>query len=224
MWNADGSPGTMCGNGVRCIALWMALCDRVERLCRISTASRTVDVTVIDIDRRNRTGRFTVDMGQPVFDAKFAESPERLMVACDRADNLRSFEFTEISMGNPHAVIFGESLSDENVLKFGPLIEAHERFPDRMNVEWAEVRSENQLQMRVWERGSGETRACGSGACAAGVAAVLRGVVDRGQSVQVCLPGGPLDICWLESGNVQMTGPACVVFTGEWWPAHRENL
>ncbi len=158
----------------------------------------------------------TVDMGEPSFD------PARIPVKAD--SNLgvkaglsdgRTMELTAVSMGNPHGVAFTSDLSDEMVLGVGPQLETHPVFPDRANIEFASVEGPADIRMRVWERGSGETMACGTGACATAVAAVLTG--RAGRDVTVHLRGGDLRIRWDEdSGHVFMTGPATEVFSGEY--------
>lgn len=216
MWNADGSVGLMCGNGVRCVALLMSLRGRIKSICRVATSSRIVDVEMENVDHHNKHGFMSVNMGQPEFSSEFAETEETIPVITNPAWASQKIQFTEVSMGNPHAVIFGLNLSDENVCGLGRLIETHERFPDGVNVEWVEVVSPTQFNVRVWERGSGETMACGSGACAVAVAAVLRGISPRGERLQIRLPGGELNACWQTSGDVTLRGTATLAFTGIW--------
>lgn len=216
MWNADGSEGQMCGNGVRCVALWMALQQRVTGACRVRTKSRTVAVDVLELQRNGLRGRFRADMGCPEFSV---ESGDRLEYLNDvRLPGVEDANVgvVAVSMGNPHAVVFADELTDRNVRHAGRIIECHPRFPGGTNVEWVRVVSETKLHVRVWERGSGETQACGSGACAAAVAAIDQGYCARGEPIQVDLPGGRLEVEWQKSGTLWLAGPAAVSFTGEW--------
>ena len=126
----------------------------------------------------------------------------------------REFRVTAVSMGNPHAVIFTDDLSDENVLHYGPLLERHPAFPEKANIEFVRVKDRGRLEMRVWERGTGETLACGTGACATAVAAVMNGLTDR--SVEIELRGGTLSIGIAPDGHVMMTGPAAITAYGKY--------
>lgn len=215
MYNADGSSGAMCGNGVRCIALWMMLQNRCGDSCRVETVDRTVTVNARDLDRANQRGHLQVDMGAPAFDPSTAQSEESISFGPDSGLPQLDYRFTRVSMGNPHAVLFVEQLNDSLVCEAGRLIEQHKTFRDRTNVEWVVVNGPTELTVRVWERGSGETLACGSGACAAVVAAVLRQRCPADEPVTVHMPGGDLTIQWSANRSVLMTGPAQVSFTGE---------
>lgn len=206
MWNADGSEGSMCGNAARCVAMWMSLNDRVADTCRIETASRMVEAETDIIERRKRSAEVTVNMGVPEFDHP-DEAAESLSMET-------AVELTAVSMGNPHAVLFVDNLTDELVQDIGSQIETHDRFPNGTNVEWVRVINETTLEVRVWERGSGETRACGSGACAVTAAAVARGLCSRAAEISIQLPGGTLKSRWTEDGSILLTGPAAVSFTG----------
>jgi diaminopimelate epimerase len=209
MWNADGSEGAMCGNGVRCVALWMELQDRVFETCQIRTASRTVTVTTAQLDRTTNGGVFSVGMGQ----SHAAADLEQLAgIRLPSADS--DVEFTAVSIGNPHAVVFVDELTDRVVRHVGGEIEKHSRFPDRTNVEWVQVVSPTEITVRVWERGSGETLACGTGACAAVAAAIQRGYCSADTDVTVSLPGGRLKVRMDDTGRTWLTGPAQVSFTG----------
>lgn len=217
MFNADGTPGAMCGNGVRCIALWMMLQNRCADVCRIETQERIVTVSAAQLNRTAQSGLLQVTMGAPVLTDDAASTEEELCGSAEGGSLLQtSLRFTRVSMGNPHAVIFTDRLTDQRVHGVGAEIERHSAFPDRTNVEWVVVNSAVDLTVRVWERGSGETLACGSGACAAVVAGVLRGHCPGGQNVKVRMPGGVLTIRWSPGGPVLMTGPAQVAFVGEW--------
>lgn len=230
IFNADASEAEMCGNGVRCVA----------RLAREKLGIAGDDLRVetgrgvLTIRTRSVGGRFaaTVDMGKPIFEA--ARIPTTLPAGRDGrvveaalpgwsdmagAGGLEpgSFDgrFTCVSMGNPHAVVFGTRLDAAPLERLGPLIERHAAFPSRVNVHFAEVDGPGKTRVRTWERGSGVTRACGTGACAVLVAGVLTGRLDRRGTV--ALPGGELTIEWGEDASgVSMTGPAEWVFEGEW--------
>lgn len=216
MFNADGSEGAMCGNATRCIGKYVfdrGLTDRTR--ITLETLSGVKYLTLFP-GADGKIESVTVDMGEPSFD------PARIPVKAD--SNLgvkaglsdgRTMELTAVSMGNPHGVAFTSDLSDEMVLGVGPQLETHPVFPDRANIEFASVEGPADIRMRVWERGSGETMACGTGACATAVAAVLTG--RAGRDVTVHLRGGDLRIRWDEaSGHVFMTGPATEVFSGEY--------
>jgi diaminopimelate epimerase len=209
MWNADGSEGAMCGNGVRCVALWMHLRNRVSGICRIQTASGMVTVSTAELDRDGGGGVFCVDMGQP-----HAATDSELLPGVRLPGVDSDLEFTAVSLGNPHAVVFVDKLTDRVVRHVGHQVEHHSRFPDRTNVEWTQVVSPTELTVRVWERGSGETLACGTGACAAGIVAVQRGYCSADRETIVNLPGGRLQVCTDDAGRVRLTGPAEVSFTG----------
>ena len=201
MWNADGSEAEMCGNAIRCVAKLLFERGHVrEETIPIETKAgpRPVSVSVSG----GEVARATVAMGTP----KVGESLE-LTVAGTSVRGL------QVDVGNPHFVIFEEELRDERVLGLGPLLERHERFPNRTNVEFVKVLSPGRLQVRVWERGSNETLACGTGACAALVAA--RSTGRAGDRALVALPGGELQVEWLGgAGPILLTGPCETAFSG----------
>jgi diaminopimelate epimerase len=204
IFNADGSEAQICGNGLRCVGkyLYDSGIVRREKMCIMTGAGlKTLTMTV----ENGKAVAARADMGEPQIIA--ARKP---IEVCGR-----TLHFTCISMGNPHAITFEETAQDESFYKLGPVVERHEFFPERTNVEFTQVESGERLIVRVWERGSGETMACGSGACATLVAAVVEGLADR--RAQVVLPGGVLLIEWNEEDNhVYMTGPAESVFAGEY--------
>ncbi len=218
MFNADGSEAEMCGNGVRCVAKFVYDhgIARKETL-RIETGAGVLPIEVVV---RNGTAvAARVDMGEPILQPsriptslaaeKETVVDEPLLIAG------REFSVTCVSMGNPHCIIFVEEASDELVLGIGPQIEQDERFPQRTNVEFVEVRSPTEVVQRTWERGSGETWACGTGASAVCVAGVLSGRTER--TIVNHLLGGDLELTWdAQTNHVWMTGPAEEVFTGEW--------
>ena len=216
MWNADGSPGEMCGNGIRCVAKYLfdrGMVEGAEFQIETDAGMKTVWVDA----EQGLARRVRVSMGAPIFEpgsipTLLAGSPP---VNVPLQIGGRQFWVTAVSMGNPHCIIFVDEPSDEWVLEMGPKIEHHPQFPNRSNVEFVQVVSRNQIRMRVWERGSGETLACGTGACAAVVGGVLANQTDRQVACQ--LPGGVLDVDWSEADNqVYLTGPAEEVFQGTW--------
>ena len=215
MYNADGSYGKMCGNGIRCVAKYVydnGLTDRTEITVASGGAVKHLRLTVSE----GKVTRVQVNMGEPLLKPK--EIPVlgtgESLVAEPVCVEGQEYAMTCVSMGNPHAVVFLERVNDLKLEELGPKFENHERFPDRINTEFVRAIDRKNLEMRVWERGSGETMACGTGACATDVAAVLNGYADR--EVTVHLLGGDLDICWSETDNcVYMTGPAATVFRGE---------
>ena len=214
--NADGSLAEMCGNGVRVFAKYL---DDTGRVGGDTIAVQTLGgIKRIDIVR-DENGAFSlarVDMGTPVLDA--ASIPTALpgdpvvdaLVSTDAGD----VRVTCVSMGNPHAIVWVDDVDTAPVTATGPLVEAAPVFPRRTNVEFAQVVDSGRIRLRVWERGVGETLACGTGACATLVAAALTGRTGRSATIE--LPGGDLDIEWSEDGRVGMTGPAETVFTGVW--------
>ena len=219
MWNADGSESDMCGNGVRCVAKYAyehGLAPKKPRL----TAETGAGVLGLDLTvRGDRVEAVTVDMGRPRLERAeipMAGPPGRVVDEPIRAGD-QTFRVTCLSMGNPHCVTYVERVADFPVSTYGPLLETHAAFPRRTNVEFVEVVSRGEVVQRTWERGAGETWACGSGASAVGVAGVLTG--RTGRKVTVRLRGGDLEIEWSpedRGGTVKKTGPAVTVFEGEW--------
>ncbi|HUU27850.1 MAG TPA: diaminopimelate epimerase [archaeon] len=217
IFNSDGSEAEMCGNAIRCLAKLVYESGRIvqERmLVETGAGLRSLELEVV----QGKIPRVRVDMGPPGFGPE--ETGVRLDNSCTVEYPLavkdQKFRITCVSMGNPHAVIFlKEPVEDFPVRHFGPLIENHQLFPNRTNVEFVNVRGANTLRQRTWERGSGETLACGTGASAAAVASILTGRSSPGK-VEVVLNGGTLEIHWREGENVFMTGPAEKVYTGCW--------
>lgn len=216
MYNADGSRGKMCGNGVRCVAAFVFNKGLTkETQVNIDTLSGVKKITLTIQD--GKAIGATVNMGKPEL------LPEKIPVRwnADRMINEpvivneQSYNITAVSMGNPHAVVYVEKDLDKlNLSEIGPTFEKNELFPERVNTEFIEIQDRKNLHMRVWERGSGETMACGTGACAAVVASILNDFSER--KVTMHLKGGDLEIEWDEkSGNVIMEGPAEIVFEGE---------
>lgn len=224
MYNADGSRGKMCGNGIRCVAKYVydhGLTNKTEITVDTQAGIKTLQLTVCD----GKVSKVRVDMGEPVLIPQ--EIPVKASVlglADDRREAIvaqpftvanSSYDITCVSMGNPHCITF----IDEDVRSFplesiGPLFEKHELFPEGVNTEFVNIIDKEHLRMRVWERGSGETLACGTGACAVAVASYLNGFTGR--NVDIELMGGHLEIAYDEATNhVFMTGPATEVFSGE---------
>lgn len=220
IFNADGSEAKMCGNASRCVAKFVferGLTDKKEISLETLSGIKYLHIHeyegVVDV--------VTVDMGVPQFTPALIPvdfDGERMI---ERKIDIDGCEFaiTAVSMGNPHGVIFVDSLADTDVCVYGPQLECHDMWPDRANIEFAEILSPGEIKMRVWERGSGETMACGTGACATAVAGALTGRTSR--HVTVHLRGGDLDILWNEDdGHVYMTGPAETVFDGVYFRKH----
>ncbi|MCC8122706.1 MAG: diaminopimelate epimerase [Oscillospiraceae bacterium] len=203
IFNADGSEGEMCGNGIRCVGKLLFDQGYVrENAFAIETRA---GVKYLTLQRRGgNVEQVTVDMGRPLL-----SPPLTLDIARE------TYTVTPVSMGNPHAVVFLPEIATLPLADLGPLFEHHSIFPNRINTEFVAVRDRTLLEMRVWERGSGETMACGTGACAALAAAVTGGYTDRRALVR--LAGGDLAIEWNEqTGRIYMTGPAVTVYKGEW--------
>ncbi|WP_068258187.1 diaminopimelate epimerase [Rubripirellula obstinata] len=218
MFNADGSESEMCGNAIRCVAKLVyerGIATKKRQLIQTGNGNLTLDLNVGD---ENRVDCVTVDMGPPELQSEKIPTTianDGKAIAQTVEFNGQSFEVTCVSMGNPHCVIFVDQASDDLVLGLGPKIENDPRFPNRTNVEFVEVISRNRLRQRTWERGSGETWACGTGAAAVCVAAVLTDRCER--KVTIELLGGELELQWdAETNHVMKTGGATEVFEGVW--------
>lgn len=218
MYNADGSRGAMCGNGIRCVAKYVydnKLTDSKSISIESMGAVKYIDVKTED----DKVVSARVDMGAPILDASRIPVNTKKEKVINEDINLggRDFKMTCVSMGNPHAVMFiDESPRDFDLNHYGALFESNtDVFPDRVNAEFARIIDRKNIEMRVYERGTGETLACGTGTCATVVAAILNGLADN--DVTVHLLGGDLEISWSgnENDSVFMTGPATYVFTGE---------
>jgi diaminopimelate epimerase len=230
MFNADGSEAEMCGNGIRCVAkyayehklakaggpLAVPGCPPCRKSLNIETGKGVLKVGLF-LNKKNEVEKVCVNMGQPILTPKdipvklagekIVEHPIEIMG--------RKLLMTCVSMGNPHAVFFCNDVSSIELEKLGPAVENHKLFPNRVNVHFVEVIGRNEIKMRTWERGSGITLACGTGACACCAASVL---TDRcGRNCTAHLPGGNLNLNWCEKDNcIYMTGPAVEVFEGTW--------
>jgi diaminopimelate epimerase len=216
MFNADGSEAEMCGNGLRCVAKYVYDHGLVRKPSLQIETGR--GILKVDLELANGSvSQATIDMGEPILDARRIPSTLSGNPPTDVPLNIGDYSFrvTCISMGNPHCVIFPNEITDDLVLGIGPKIERHPAFPNRTNVEFVRVNNPDDVTVRVWERGSGETRACGTGACAVAVAGVITGRTQR--QIVAHLPGGDLCLNWSETDNhVYLTGPAVEVFSGEW--------
>ncbi len=216
MYNADGTEAEMCGNAIRCVAKYVydhRLTDKTE--ISVETGAGIKYLTLFLRDEKAETVR--VDMGEPILEA--AQIPVAAKKSPVIAEPIevegREWKMTCVSMGNPHAVVFVENVADFPIEKYGPSFENHERFPKRTNTEFVELISRTECRMRVWERGSGETWACGTGTCATVMACILNGVTEN--RVLVHLRGGDLTIEYDPvSNHIFMTGPAVEVFSGEY--------
>ncbi|HCH99059.1 MAG TPA: diaminopimelate epimerase [Lachnospiraceae bacterium] len=216
MYNMDGSRSEMCGNGIRCVGKYV-YDHGLTRKTSLSIVScgkiKYLELTVED----GRVTKVRVNMGSPVLEATEIPVVAKLSPVVDIPITVdgREYRMTCVSMGNPHAIVYvDEMIDDETMAKIGPLFEHHERFPRRVNTEFVKVLDRERVQMRVWERGTGETLACGTGACAVTVASILNGLTEDGITVE--LLGGNLEIFWDRKENVvYMTGPATTVFEGE---------
>lgn len=212
MFNADGSEGKMCGNAIRCVGKYLYE-KRGLKKDTVSVETQSGVKTLKLIVDNGKVVAARVDMGKPILKPELIPAKFQGGKAIGVKVTLdREREITAVSMGNPHCVIFTSGVKDMDIETPGKIIENHEVFPDRVNVEFAEVLSRHRVRMRVWERGSGETLACGTGACATVVAMVENGLADRGSDVEVELRGGTLTINYDET--VYMTGAATEVFEG----------
>ena len=218
MYNADGSRGEMCGNGIRCVGKYVydyGLTDQTTVRIETLAGIKTLELTVAD----GKVQQVRVNMGAPILEATEipAVFPASPIVSEPLTVGDQTYAVTCVSMGNPHCVAFmDEDVRTLDLEKIGPGFEHHAAFPKRVNTEFVNVLDETHLRMRVWERGSGETLACGTGTCATVVAAVLCGHVPADTEIEVELLGGTLRILWdRESNLVYMTGPATVVYEGE---------
>ncbi len=216
MFNADGSEGEMCGNGIRCVAKYL----HDHGLVRKPTLTVETGRGVLTLEAEVSAGvvrRVRVDMGEPILEARHIPTtlPGDPPLEVSLGVGGQTLRVSCVSMGNPHCITFVDAVTDAHVLGLGPQVEGHPAFPRRVNAEFVRVNRPDDVTVRVWERGSGETLACGTGACAVTVAGVLTG--RTGRRVTAHLPGGDLLLYWSETDNhVYMTGPAAEVFSGEW--------
>ena len=216
MYNADGSRGEMCGNGIRCVGKYVydyGLTDKTHVTIETLAGIKYLDLQV----ENGKVKQVRVNMGSPLL------KPEEIPIALEGENvidvpisiNDTVYRMTGVGMGNPHTVVFLDDIEQMKIEEIGPKFENHSYFPNRVNTEFVKVIDRTHVEMRVWERGSGETLACGTGACAVAVACILNGLTE--EDVTVSLLGGDLQIQWERKENiVYMTGPAEVVFEGEW--------
>lgn len=212
MFNADGSEGNMCGNAARCVGKYVYEKGLTRRTNLALETKAGIKMLSLHTTPEHKVGTVTVDMGAPIFTPEAIPlSAESNRISLPTGD--RNTDAFCLSMGNPHCVLFVDDLAAAHVHSLGPALEKDDRFTEGVNVEFVTVCSEGELHVRVWERGSGETMACGTGACAAAVAAVENGFCPLGQEIAVKLPGGCLSIK-VTPQTVYMTGPAQFVFEG----------
>ncbi len=215
MFNSDGSEAEMCGNGIRCVGKFVydkGLTDKT--IVKIETLAGIKTLVLNTKDGKVETAR--VDMGEPILEAEKIPviSKEQPVKNLELEAENKKFKFTCVSMGNPHAITIVENTKEFDVEKYGKILEVDKAFPKKTNIEFAQIIDKENIKMRVWERGAGETLACGTGACATAVACDLNGLTGR--KVNIELLGGTLNIEWNEKDNhVYMTGPAVTVFDGE---------
>lgn len=203
IFNADGSEALMCGNGIRCVGKYVydkGYTDKTHLRIETLSGIRTLELHILN----GKVDSASVDMGKAVAGEDMELCALGTSVLC-----------TPVNVGNPHAVLFVDDAEHAPLTTLGPAIEKHEAFPGGVNVEFVQVLGERELRMRVWERGSGVTMACGTGACASAAAAVHKGFCKHDEKVHVRLDGGTLEICVKTDGNVEMTGPAVTVYEGD---------
>ena len=217
MYNADGTRSEMCGNGIRCVGKYVydkGLTDKTQFTVVSAGKIKVLDLTI----ENGKATLIKVNMGEPILEAKqvpvVSDSEEVIDEPIYISEVDATYNMTCVSMGNPHAVVFMDDVENLAIEKIGPYFENHVRFPNRTNTEFVKVLDRNNVQMRVWERGTGETLACGTGCCATAVACILNGHTEEEVTVHVL--GGKIKIFWdRESNLVYMTGPAETVFEGE---------
>lgn len=229
IFNADGSEAMMCGNATRCIGKYvydMGMTDKTELSLETNSGIKYLTLTVSG----GKVESVSVDMGKAILKPADIPVNSDLDLFVDQPVDVdgKIYNITCVSMGNPHAVIFTENIDDLDLEKIGPSFENHKLFPNRINTEFIEVIDDHTLKMRVWERGSGETFACGTGTCAAVVAAILNGICPKDEEILVHLRGGDLRIIWKNDGTVLMDGPAEYICEGvvseEFINSKKENV
>lgn len=214
MYNADGTRSEMCGNGIRCVAKFVydfGLTDKTELTIESFGKIKYISLTL----ENNKVKMVRVNMGAPELEAKKVPVVSGSEMVIDEEINVggTNYRMTCVSMGNPHAVVFTDEVEEMDLESVGPLFENHERFPNRTNTEFVKILDRKNVRMRVWERGTGETLACGTGCCASVVACILNGLTDNEVTVKVT--GGDIVVSWDREQNlVYMTGPAVTVFEG----------
>ncbi len=214
MWNADGTRSQMCGNGIRCVAKYVYdynLTDKTSLTIESFGSIKYIDLTV----EEGKVSLVRVNMGAPILEAKLVPVVSENDQVLDEEIKVegKTYKMTCVSMGNPHAIVFMDNVANLEIEKIGPYFENHKRFPERTNTEFVRIIDKNTVEMRVWERGTGETLACGTGCCATTVSCILNGFTDNRVTVKVL--GGEILCEWDREENlVYMTGPAVTVFDG----------
>ena len=215
IYNADGSRAKMCGNAVRCTAKYIFDNIKNKPIIKIDTLS---GIKLVEIFSKNGVatgGR--VNMGKPILNGHQIPTRYGDSIVKNKVLNIenKDYEITCVSMGNPHCVVFHKNIDKLKLKEIGPLFENHEMFPERINTEFVEIIDKTNLKIRVWERGSGETLACGTGACAVAVASVINGICRKNEDIKIQAKGGFLSVKWHENDNVYLSGDAVKVFDGE---------
>ena len=215
IYNADGSRAKMCGNAIRCVAKYIYDNKKKKQVIKIDTLSG-IKLVEVYIENGVVVGG-KVNMGKPMFNGRQIPTRYGDSIVKNKTINIENndYEITCVSMGNPHCVVFHNDIYNLDLEKIGPLFENHEMFPERINTEFVEIIDEKTLKMRVWERGSGETLACGTGACAVAVASVVNGFCGKDNDIKIHTKGGDLIVKWHKNDNVYLSGNAVKVFDGE---------
>lgn len=215
IYNKDGSRAKMCGNAVRCVGKYIYDNVKKSKTVTVDTLSGIKTVELIFDDEKVVGGR--VDMGKPILNGH--QIPTRFGTSVVKDETIKvennDYKITCVSMGNPHCIVFCDDIYKLDLEKIGTRFENHEMFPERINTEFVEAVDKNYLKMRVWERGSGETLACGTGACAVGVASIINGICKQNEEIQIHTKGGVLTVKWHENNSVYLSGNAVKVFEGE---------
>lgn len=215
MFNSDGSEANMCGNAIRCVAKYVYDNNYTEEVnINIETLSGIKKLCLTESS--GNISQVEVDMGTPLFDTKIIPvlSPKNIILNEDLFIDDKNYKITCVSMGNPHCVVFVDELENLEIAKIGPKFENNNMFPDRINTEFVNVLSKNEITMRVWERGSGETLSCGTGACASVVACILNGFCNYDEYILIHLKGGTLEAKYTRNKKVILKGPAEFVYKG----------
>jgi len=217
MFNADGSEGALCGNALRCMAMWLHQTGRSGSGCTIAMADRQIQTLIVQSDPGSHSAMVRITIGEPLRLNPSAADQLRFVLPISLMDvslPMLIAPVLQVSMGNPHTVLFVESLDGCDVHGLGRRLEHHVEFPNRTNVEFVEVTGRSSASVRIWERGSGETLACGSGASAVTVAGIVAGLFDSADPVTIHMPGGDLQVHWDEANLLHLEGPAQESFRG----------
>lgn len=223
MFNADGSESSMCGNALRCVALWLFQTCQVSEVCQLKMGGRSVAARILKSASQNRSGLVQINLGAP----EPAQMQGTVGRCCGDTGSVcrwvkipaedpgtPGYEAVAVSVGNPHTVLFVRDVNETDAEGAGKWIERHPIFPDRTNVDFVQITGPNAARVRVWERGCGETQACGSGACATTIAGISAGFFSRAEPVEIQMPGGLLLVTWNADNTVELTGPAQESFQG----------